>query len=44
MKLNVVCRTTEGLSDVSVCEVLDIFGTLICAYPERNIFGRHKIL
>jgi len=37
-------RTTEGMSDMSECEVLDIFGTLDCSYPARNILGWHKMV
>lgn len=32
------------MSDVSECEVLDVFGTLDCAGPTRNILERHKLL
>jgi hypothetical protein len=39
-----VGRTAEGMSDMSECEVLDMFGTQDCAYPVRNILGRHKTL
>jgi hypothetical protein len=39
-----VCRTREEMSDVSECEMLDVFGTLGCAYPAINILGSHKIL
>jgi len=32
------------MSDVSEFEVLNIFGTLDCSYPARNILGKQKVL
>jgi hypothetical protein len=37
-------RTTEELSDMIECEVLDIFGTRDCAYAARKILGWHKMI
>jgi hypothetical protein len=37
-------RATEGMSDVSECEVLDVLGTLVFAYPVRNILQGTKKL